>query len=564
MKNKRTYKIKNIIAGLLLTAILANLSIAQDKKGQTIFSKESPVWLDFDMETIPEPKEVETGYLYDWANGTLFLPFKNGFGLKKLFGKKEALNVNILDEVPDSSWFTNRIGQMKMSAEEIKRGANTSDGPVAGELTVLKGKNVGITPGFWVKDKSGATYILKFDPPEYPEMASGAEIISSKLFHAIGYNVPENYIFRFRREDLKLSGKTTFTDEKGKKRAMTDADLDLILSRIARRPDGTYRALASKLIKGKPKGGFTFSGVRPDDPNDIIPHELRRDVRALRVFSAWLEHNDIRVGNTLDMFVEEGGRKFVKHYLIDFGSTLGSDSVQPNVPEVGREYRMDLNEAAKVLFTAGVYQPKWRDEKSDPVVSPAVGRFSTKHFDPVRWKQNFPLAAFAEMTERDAFWAAKIIARFTPEQIRAAVESAEFSNAEDADYLTTQLLQRQRMIVEAFSGQRAGLGGFKLKESERGYVLNFTDYRAKAGKYQFRLKEAGKDGKILSQGELTAPEFDLTPEIVRQIQESNLEEAAEITGVAELVINRPAEKKTTTVYLYAETAQTLRIVGIAH
>jgi hypothetical protein len=564
MNNKRTYKIKNIIAGLLLTAVFTNISVAQDKKGQTVFSKESPVWLDFDMETIAEPKEVETGYLYDWANGTLFLPFKNGFGLKKLFGKKEALNINTLDEVPDSSWFTNRIGQMKMSAEEIKRGANTSDGPVAGELTVLKGKNVGITPGFWVKDKSGTIYILKFDPPQYPEMASGAEIISSKLFHAIGYNVPENYIFRFRREDLKLSGKTTFTDEKWKKRAMTEADLDLILSRIARQSDGSYRALASKLIKGKPKGGFTFSGVRRDDPNDIIPHELRRDVRALRVFSAWLEHNDIRVGNTLDMFVEEGGRKFVKHYLIDFGSTLGSDSVQPNVPEVGREYRLDLNEAARVLFTAGVYQPKWRDEKSDPIVSPAVGRFSTKHFDPLRWKQNFPLAAFAEMTERDAFWAARIIARFTPEQIRAAVESAEFSNPEDADYLTEQLLRRQQMILEAVSNQRAGLGGFKLKTSERGLVLNFTDYRAQAGKYRYRLKEAGKNGEILSQGELAAPEFALTPEIVRQIQESNLEEAAELVSVAELVIDRPGEKKTTTVYLYAETAQTLRIVGIAH
>ncbi|HRH46736.1 MAG TPA: hypothetical protein PKY82_34140, partial [Pyrinomonadaceae bacterium] len=120
MKNKSIYKIKNIIASLLLTAIITNLSFAQNKNGgQIAFSKATPIWLDFDMETISEPKEVETGYLYDWANGTLFLPFKNGLGLKKLGGKKEALNVNTLDEVPDSSWFTNRIGQNKMSVEEI-------------------------------------------------------------------------------------------------------------------------------------------------------------------------------------------------------------------------------------------------------------------------------------------------------------------------------------------------------------------------------------------------------------------------------------------------------------
>lgn len=570
MKNQSNYKIKNIIASLLLTAIITNLSFAQTNNGgQLSFSKETPIWLDFDMETISEPKEVETGYLYDWANGTLFLPFKNGLGLKKMFGKKEALNVNTLDEVPDSSWFTNRIGQNKMSLEEIRRGANTSNGPVAGELTVLKGKNVGVTPGFWVKDKTGAIYILKFDPPQYPEMASGAEIISSKLFHAIGYNVPENHIFRFRREDLKLTEKTSFTDEKGKKRTMTEADLDLILNKIARQSDGNYRTLASKLIKGKPKGGFTFSGVRKDDSNDIIPHELRRDLRGLRVFSAWLEHNDIRVGNTLDMFVEENGRKFIKHYLIDFGSTLGSDSVQPNVPEVGREYRLDLNEAAKVWLTAGVYQPKWRDENSDPVVSPSVGRFSTKHFDPIRWKQNFPLAAFSEMTERDAFWATKIIARFTPEQIRAAVETAEFSNPEDEDYLITQLLKRQKLIVEAFSNQRAGLSQFKLTKGVDGYDLDFADYRnfgktTETARYHYQLKEVGKAGKTLSQGELSSSNFHFTPEIIRQIQESNLEESSEMESVAELILSRPQEQKATTIYLYAETEQTLRIVGIAH
>src|SRR5262245_51540451 len=33
-----------------------------------------------------------------------------------------AVNVNTLDEVPDSSWFTNRIGQSRMSIADIARG----------------------------------------------------------------------------------------------------------------------------------------------------------------------------------------------------------------------------------------------------------------------------------------------------------------------------------------------------------------------------------------------------------------------------------------------------------
>lgn len=573
---KTIFIIKRLNAVLLLIAIVGNLSFAQAQSDVSkSYSKEIPVRLDFDMETISEPKEIETGYLYDWADGSIFRPFRNGLGLKKLGGKKEALNVNTWDEVPDSSWFTNRIGVRAMSPEEVKRGANTSDGPASGALTITKAKTVGITPGFWIKDRTGATYILKFDLPANPEMTSGAEMIATKLFYAIGYNVPENYIFRFRREDLKISEKAKYTDENGKKRSMTEADLDSILSRIARQPDGRYRALASKFLDGKPKGGFTFSGTRRDDANDIIPHELRRDLRGLRVFSAWTEHNDIRVGNTLDMYVEEGGRKFIRHYLIDFGSTLGSDTIQPNEPEVGHEYRLDFQEAAKIALTAGIYQPKWRNEKYDPVYSPSVGRFSAKGFDPQKWKQNFPLAAFAEMTDRDAFWATQIIARFTPEQIRAAVESAEFSNPEDTDYVTLQLIRRQHKIVEAYANRRAGIGNFQLSKIENDYVLAFADYRnfvrledvkdgGNNGKYVYELKAVGKKGALISRGKLDEQRLRIAPELIRQIHESNFEEIPEMQGVAELRFSRPNEKQAAAIYLYAENPASLRVVGIVY
>lgn len=572
MNKEKFYQIKYLTAVLFLTLISGNFTFGQSQHGRE-FSKERPLWLDFDMETISEPKEFEVGYLYDWADGTLFRPFRNGMGLKKLFGKKEALNVNTLDEVPDSSWFTNRIGIKEMSPADVKRGPDMSDGPAAGELIVLKGKTIGVTPGFWIRDKMGTTYILKFDPPGNPEMASGAEIISSKLFYAIGYNVPENYLISFRRKDLRLTPKTTFTDENGKKRVMTETDLNLILSRVARKSDGSYRAVASKLIQGKPKGGFSFSGVRRDDPNDIIPHERRRDLRGLRIFSAWLEHNDVRAGNTLDIFVEEAGRSFIRHYLIDFGSTLGSDTVHPNEPEVGREYRVDLNEAGKVWLTAGIYQPKWRSEKYEPIFSPAVGRFGTRSFDPVRWKQNFPLAAFAEVTKRDAFWAAKIISRFTPEQIRAAVESAEFSNPEDTDYLTLQLIKRQRLIVEAFAHRRVGIGDFRLAKNKDEYYLRFKDFRnfkgieqseaeAENDKYLYQLKSAGKNGELIGKGEFIGESFRIATDFIRKIQASNLEESFELQGVAELILFRPNEKENVHLYLYAETPQLLKIAGI--
>ena len=107
----------------------------------------------------------------------------------------QDLNVNTLDEVPDSSWFTNRHGTRRMTIEELARGANL-DGPPGTdeEWTVIKGKSQGITPGFQIIDAKGNRYVIKLDPVKVPELSSAAEAIASKIHYAAGYNVPQNYI----------------------------------------------------------------------------------------------------------------------------------------------------------------------------------------------------------------------------------------------------------------------------------------------------------------------------------------------------------------------------------
>ena len=54
-------------------------------------------------------------------------------------------------------------------------------------------------------------------------------------------------------------------------------DLDPVLGRVARKPNGAYRVLASRLLPGKILGGFKYYGTRSDDPNDVVPHEHRRN-----------------------------------------------------------------------------------------------------------------------------------------------------------------------------------------------------------------------------------------------------------------------------------------------
>ena len=51
-----------------------------------------------------------------------------------------AVNVNTLGEVPDSSWFTNRIGTGSMSLDDIVRGPDRADQPGREALDDRAGK----------------------------------------------------------------------------------------------------------------------------------------------------------------------------------------------------------------------------------------------------------------------------------------------------------------------------------------------------------------------------------------------------------------------------------------
>ena len=122
-------------------------------------------------------------------------------------------------------------------------------------------------------------------------------------------------------------------------------------ARFARSPAAT--------CPGKVVGQFRYTGTRPDDPNDIYPHERRRELRGLRVFAAWLNHDDARSINSIDTYVEEGGRHYIRHYLQDFGSNLGSGSTSAQQPRGGNEYLIEGDKIAKGLFSFGLLTADW-------------------------------------------------------------------------------------------------------------------------------------------------------------------------------------------------------------
>jgi hypothetical protein len=395
----------------------------------------------------PLPVDVETqdaSRVAEWKVSDPYDFFENSFKSPGDRTRRRAMNVNTIDEVPDSSWFINRIGTRPLTAEDVRRGPSTTDGPAPGVWTVLSGKSEGVQPGFTIRDTAGIVWFLKFDPPSNPEMATGAEMIATKLFWALGYNVPENHLATLRRDNLTVAPDADQLNEFGRKIPLTGEHVDRLLLRVPRNEDGTYRVIASRALDGKPVGPFKYYGTRPDDPNDVFPHEHRRELRGLRVFSAWLNHDDSGSSNSLDTLVASGGRTIVRHHLIDFGSTLGSGSVMAQKPRAGNEYIWEARPTIITALTLGFWVRPWI--KVDYPDLRSLGNIEAAFYQPERWKPEYPNMAFDNARPDDIFWAARRAMAVTDEMIRAAVDTAQYSDRAASLYLGDVIIARRDKI----------------------------------------------------------------------------------------------------------------------
>lgn len=449
--------------------------------------RDAPVsWYADDRKDIAEPEERDPSLLWDGPQASVVRPFGRltnpGRLVRRvgtLFGGDHvppAANVNALDETPNSSWFTNRIGLFPMTPGEAALGPGAGMGPDrSGPWTVTGAKTEGVTPGFRIRDPLGDTYLIKFDPPRFEGMASAAAVISGKILHASGYNVPEDGIVTFAREDLVLGEGVEITLEDGEERPMTEADIDRILAEVAV-DEGPIRAIASKYLSGKPVGPFDWQGRREDDPNDTINHDYRRELRGLRVIAGWINHFDTKQQNTLDMFVEESGRHYVRHHLIDFASSLGAGATGPE-PAYGFEYTLDFPATAGRCLALGITQDAWRKlERPD---LPEIGYFESEQFDPMEFKPLTPNAAYANLTDRDAYWGAKIVSAFTDEHLAAIVETGRYRDPAAAAYMVRTLAERRDKIARTWFDRVPPLDFFRFE----GGVLRFHDLGEERGIY---------------------------------------------------------------------------------
>ena len=432
------------------------------------FYSDDPIGHDPETQDASNVQELEVSGQYDLIENSFL-----GAGDRT---QKRAENVNTIGEVPDSSWFTNRIGRRGIAVADLVKGPDTGTGPASGTWTILARKSEGVTPGFTIQDTTGEIYWIKFDPKTNPEMASGAEVICTKFFHAFGYHVPENYIATFKPEQLVIREGATMKDEDGRPRPLTRPDIDRILEGAARRADGSYRVLASRNLPGRPVGPFRYYGTRPDDPNDIFLHEHRRELRGLSVFSAWLNHDEVRSTNSLDTVVEREGRRVVRHHLLDFGSTLGSGSVKAQSRRAGNEFVWESRPTLITMLTLGFYVRPWIKIPYPEI--PAVGRIESTYYRPEEWKADYPNPSFKNANEEDRFWAARIIAALGEDAVKAIVATGHYSDPAATEYLTKIVLERRTKVLSTWLNATNPLVNLAMSASGE---LTFENAAEKAG-----------------------------------------------------------------------------------
>jgi hypothetical protein len=359
-----------------------------------------------------------------------------------------ARDVNTSDEVPDSSWFTNRIYARPVSIAELTTGPNTSAGPAPGAWTVIRPKTSGFAPGFTVRDSAGEVWFLTFDAAGSPRAASGAIAVATRLFWALGYHQVESHLSVLHPETLTIGEGVQYKVRPGRTRPFTMDDVQAVLRRAARNADGSYRVLAARQLPGKIVGGFRYHGTRSDDPNDIVPHEHRRPLRALKVFGAWTNLVDLKAGNTLDSVITENGRARVRHYLQDVGSTFGTGAEGPHEFHEGWESLYDPDLAWKRFISLGFYLQPWQTASFHEPAE--IGRFEGDAFEPEQWQPRVPAGAVLRARDDDTFWAALRVMAFTDEMIRAAVRTAEFSDPASERLLGDVLIKRRDAIGRVY------------------------------------------------------------------------------------------------------------------
>jgi hypothetical protein len=516
-----------------LGALLCALGCAPSPR----FPLKDPLWVDTDLKPVvvecderpsdEDPKhkactpDVYVSPLaWDAADNSVFRPFAKIFAVDP---PRPAPNVNAFDEVPDSAWFTNRLGKQKPSRDELLRGACRPEDVLVGETAppgswfIDQGKPNGASPGFRIKVGGKYKYLLKTDSLEQPERPTAASAIGAAIYHAVGFNTSCEQIVYFDPAVLQLKPGLVATDNSGVPRAFDQKRLEWVLKQAKHR-DKLVRMQASAWLPGFLLGPFSYEGKRSDDPNDVIAHEDRRDLRGARVLAAWLNHFDAREQNTMDSWIAtnpdapDSSPGHVRHFYLDTSDCFGSEWDWDEISRrLGNSYLFDWEEIGYDFITLGSSVRPWERVRKREGFE-LFGYFHYEWFEPDQWKNEYPNPAFSRATEHDNAWMTRVLSRLDRDDIEALVTLGRFSEPAHSAYLTEVLEQRLRRIVARYFALLSPLSDVRI-DGDRLCALDLARRRGlrPADAFHYRALVSSAQGvrelqpEVRAGGELCLP-----------------------------------------------------------
>ena len=562
---------------LVLVLVLALAALAGSGCAPQPYTLGPIKTFDPDHAPIPPPESRWAGLGWEAAYHGFFYQIEKPLNLARtgtraahalgLSDAREADNVNVLDEPPSSSWYMRRHFYRPMTPAEIRKGPAGPALSGGDALTVIGGDFGPNDRDLTVEDARGVQYRLTFDG-RYPELRTGAEAVATRLYHAAGYLVEPSEVVYVVPAQVTVSPNATLRTREGLRRLVV-ADVARVLGALPQRPaDGAVRALAHPLVTGDRTGSWDFVGRHRADPNDRVRHEMRRELRGLRVLAAWLNDVDRAAPINRAVYTEagvaggpapDGSRRHLRYLLGGLDHALGADGLGRRTVRDGHENRVDPSVTFAKALTLGLAPTPWERLDPNATVSTALGPFAAEPFDPLAWRPRTPNAAFAEATARDGYWGAKLVAAFSDADLAAAVAAARFTNRADSVLLVEALKARRDQTARAWFGIVNPLDHFRAERTPDGAVLRFADLAADVGiepagaaRYRYRVEGAGR---APAEGTAERTEVPLPPL-------GPGAHARRVLTVTLRTIRAGRESPQTTVYVHVPASEPPRVVGI--
>jgi hypothetical protein len=86
---------------------------------------------------------------------------------------------------------------------------------------------------------------------------------------------------------------------------------------------------------------------------------------------------------------------------------------------------------------------------------------------------------FDNLTDIDAFWAARVILSFTKEDLRNIIKTAEYSDPMTNEYILRTLWERRQMVAHHWLAKTDALSDFSVRPFGQGRRINLPRFNGR-------------------------------------------------------------------------------------